>query len=134
MKSIEKRVEKLVSEMNGHTVLVEGKKDEKALRKAGVTSKIVLFGKSAQSVVGAVAADCRNAVLLLYDFDEEGERKEKLLRELLAPFATVDGNLRKKFRQMFGCRTIEQLPSALKKLEEQALKQGESKWEKLTWI
>lgn len=131
MKGVEKQVQKIVAKINGCTVLVEGKRDEQALRRVGVTSKIILFGRSAAQTLRQVESDCN--VLLLYDFDEEGERKERQLREMLSPFARVDSTLRKKFRSLFGCRTIEQLPSALRRLEEQALKQGESTWEKLTW-
>ncbi|MEK6924055.1 MAG: toprim domain-containing protein [Candidatus Micrarchaeota archaeon] len=117
MKQAEKRIGKLLAELNSRVVLVEGKRDEQALASVGVATQVVKFsGKPGKIAETAAEAAAGRRVVLLYDFDDEGERKAAEMLELLQPIAAVDRQLRKRFKQLFGCRTVEQLPHAIERL------------------
>lgn len=112
-------LKKLFDSLEKSAVVVEGKNDAGALAEAGVQCACVLVrGLKPERVVEKIFAQEREKIVLLTDFDEEGERKEKELKRALAEAGLrPDDALRKKFRQLFRVNTVEQLPFALRRLE-----------------
>jgi|GEM_PF-1396514 len=110
-------LEKTLARLEKSTVVVEGKHDEQALRKAGLHCQIVLvMGRTTQLVIEKLPQN--GNIILLTDFDEEGRRKEKDLKQALAQNGLkADEAARKNFRQLFRINTVEQLPYALRGIE-----------------
>jgi len=113
---MEKDVEKILARLNRAVILVEGKKDEAALRKVGVTAPILRYGSGPQELAHRASQATRKP-LLLFDFDNEGKRKAAEMEALLyGENAAPDRLLRRAFKHVFGVRTIEQLPFALERI------------------
>jgi len=70
---------------NGAVVIVEGKRDEKALRAMGYNGpliKVMSSGLSLQRIASRIGARYTKAILLL-DYDRQGEKLSARLRMLL---------------------------------------------------
>jgi 5S rRNA maturation endonuclease (ribonuclease M5) len=123
METQEKR--KLLSKirlmLEKEAVLVEGKKDVSALATAGFTVPriIAVQGTKPERIVGKLELD-GTGVLLLFDFDDEGKRKEAAYEAILASYGIpVDRPGRKAFRALFRVRTVEDLPHAMAELRKE---------------
>lgn len=124
-------LDKLFDALEKSVVVVEGKNDAEALAEAGVQCACVLMAglkpeKVVEKIIGQgnekIVAQQREQIVLLTDFDDEGERKEKELKRALAEAGLkADDGLRRKFRRLFGINTVEQLPFALRRLEKETL-------------
>ncbi len=113
---------KTIASLEQSVVVVEGKRDQLALQKAGIQClSVAVAGRKLEETIkkiGALALGKR--VVLLTDFDEEGKRKEKELREaLLHQGVKADIATRRNFRHLFRLSTVEQLPFALERLEKE---------------
>jgi len=80
---IQQILEQLAEESrNGKPIIVEGRKDEQALKRLGVTGKIVFAKKGLKTIIDVVSEiEDKNPkeVILMLDFDREGrELTEKL--------------------------------------------------------
>ncbi|MFH0971972.1 MAG: toprim domain-containing protein [Candidatus Micrarchaeota archaeon] len=116
-----KFLKKTLLELKNGLVLVEGKNDLEALKELGIMGNVITAtGKNEQIVQRALSIlESNQKLILLFDFDSEGERKTKFFRELfLNEGASADVEARKKVRMLFGIKTIEELPSAYAKLTE----------------
>lgn len=118
----QKLLGKTIAALEQSVVVVEGKRDVLALQKAGVKcTTIAVAGKKLEDAIkkiGALALGKR--VVLLTDFDGEGKRLEKELRTaLLSHGVKADSATRSNFRQLFRINTVEQLPFALERLEQE---------------
>ncbi len=120
--NVEEKAELLsrtINELAGRTAVVEGRRDAEALKEAGVRARAVIAAGKPERIVEKAGP----RVVLLFDFDEEGERKAKVFFELFrAAGAEVDLLSRKRFRQALGIRTFEELPAKIRELEEKKLK------------
>jgi 5S rRNA maturation endonuclease (ribonuclease M5) len=118
----EKLFLKLVEALNECVVIVEGKKDETALKEIGVTSEILHFAGSPSNFVERLRASLESEtqrVVLLLDYDEEGERKAGFLREVLSGEGfRLRNELRTLLKRLLGVRTIEEVPSAWRRLSD----------------
>ena len=116
-------LETVLRKLGESLVLVEGKRDVLALAQLGVQAIACHARKPERVVNGLVGKE--GQVVLLFDFDQEGERKEKEYRELLyAAGIEVDLTLRKAFKAIFGVRTIESAPTALERILKEINKEG----------
>ena len=71
----------LLKELEDKTLIVEGKRDKKALKSLGLKNIITIEGKPLYKVVEIVSA--RKEVVILTDFDKKGREIGKRLRHLL---------------------------------------------------
>lgn len=95
-------------------IIVEGKKDRKALERAGLDNIIEISGKSPEKVVDIVN-DKQLQVAILTDYDREGIKQYKRLKALFQGNGIkTDDNLRKNFKRVFHINTIEEFVSYLK--------------------
>ncbi|PIT85300.1 hypothetical protein COU36_04030 [Candidatus Micrarchaeota archaeon CG10_big_fil_rev_8_21_14_0_10_59_7] len=108
-----KEIDKVFHSLDSTVVLVEGKRDEAALRAAGVTAPIVLAGGRKAERVAEEAEAFGKPVALLFDWDGEGERKTREYSELMG----ADTRLRKKMKRLLGLRTVEELGFRLSEFE-----------------
>jgi 5S rRNA maturation endonuclease (ribonuclease M5) len=96
-------------------VIVEGKSDEYLLAKLGFQRTLPIGGKSLSQVLQEVIASQAKRVLILTDFDAEGEQKAKTLSRLLeAHGIKVDRFMRKRFFDLFQIHKIEELRNFFK--------------------
>ncbi|MBI3588045.1 hypothetical protein HY995_04805 [Candidatus Micrarchaeota archaeon] len=113
-----KALANLVGNLCQTTVLVEGRRDEEALARLEIGA-VACSSRKPSSIAGGVAAGKK--VVLLFDFDAEGERKnEQFARALQEEHGLeVDRNARRAFKALFGVKTIEEAPWAHQRLIEE---------------
>lgn len=122
MEQTEEVLEQLLSQSEaGVPVIVEGRRDEAALRRLGVKGPIHCLKSSGQSRYEFLDRlnGSREAVLLT-DFDREGKELTKwLYRELSQRGVKSDFTLWRRFRSLAHTevRSVEELPSFLRALE-----------------
>lgn len=89
----------LLNELRKEQTMVEGKRDKKALEELGF-SKVYTINRN--KGLYDVVSDFYGKVLVLTDFDPEGEKLEKNLSELLVKNGCeVDTKNRRKLRRLF---------------------------------
>jgi len=112
------KVKRLVEAVNASVdaVLVEGARDERAVKGLGLTRPVYrVAGKRVKaSLVYEVSAKLKGCrVLVLTDFDEEGERLNQLLAVHLSKMGVaVEEGLRRRFNELLveaGLREVEEL-------------------------
>lgn len=78
----EEKIMETIEELYDKLVIVEGKRDKKALKSLGVKNIIAINGKPLYEVA-EIALKSENEIVILTDFDREGREIEKRLRDLL---------------------------------------------------
>jgi 5S rRNA maturation endonuclease (ribonuclease M5) len=130
LEKIQKIITKLAEDSgNGKPIVVEGKKDEKALKDLGVNGAIVTVktgGKSFLEAIAEIESLGANEVILLLDFDRRGKEGTKRLQENLER-ANIKVNLR-FWREIHGLvgrevQCIESLASYLGTISKKASNQ-----------
>ncbi|WP_455279073.1 toprim domain-containing protein [[Eubacterium] cellulosolvens] len=124
---IEKTLKRIVSSsQDGVPIIVEGRRDEKALRKLKVPGRVICLKSSGNGFYDFTAnlADKRE-VIVLTDFDKEGARlAAKLIDELTHMKVKVNVAVWKKLRAL--CRpevhAIEELVGLVENLREESRK------------
>ncbi len=95
-------------------ILVEGKKDRIALEKAGLSGIIEISGKRPEKVVDIIK-EKKKTVIVLTDYDKEGIKQYKRLKDLLiADEIKVDDTVRRDFKRTFLVNKIEEFNSYFK--------------------
>jgi 5S rRNA maturation endonuclease (ribonuclease M5) len=106
-------------------ILVEGVRDERALRAIGVGAPVLRANQTAERVAERALRHGAGDVVLLFDFDEEGERKMDACRAALEALGgRCDARSRVNLQRLTGVRHIEDLPPAWEELREE-LARGE---------
>jgi len=105
---------------NAPLLLVEGLRDERALREMGFQSPVLRANDKPERVAQRVLElTPTGEPVLLFDFDHEGERKLRDYRQALeSAGARCDGRLRLQLKWLTGQRHIEDLPPAWEELRE----------------
>ncbi|WP_424356158.1 toprim domain-containing protein [Methanobacterium sp. MBAC-LM] len=103
-------------------ILIEGKKDEEALRKLGITGNIIKVSGSGLKLfeVAEIAAKTSSKVIILTDFDKKGDILAKKLSEDIQSLGShPDLNIRKNIIKITRryIKDIESLPKHMKQLE-----------------
>ncbi len=78
----EEKLEKILRDLEDKVVVVEGKRDEKALKSLGVKNIIAINGRPLYRVA-EIASESEKEIVILTDFDKEGRAIEKRLKNLL---------------------------------------------------
>jgi 5S rRNA maturation endonuclease (ribonuclease M5) len=105
---------RLMNRLKDKIVLVEGKNDEAAVQLLGCKRVIKVASKKIEAVVGEIEriknteVDKFNGIVILTDFDENGEKMANFFEECLRPYFYVS-DLRKDFRKIFGLTKVEEL-------------------------
>ncbi len=117
-----KLLEGTLQRLGERIAVVEGQKDLAALAIASPGTRCVPCSGRKLDVVARLAAEKAGGlpVVILTDYDSEGERKAAALEELLlAQPVKLDRGLRLRVKAVFGARTIEELPSSLERVKEE---------------
>jgi len=96
-------------------IVVEGKKDKTVLYKMGLSNVIDISGKSIENFINIVISKSPENVIILTDFDKEGEKKFEEISKLLHHHGIKINNFtRKRFKMLFKVTKIEELNSFFK--------------------
>jgi 5S rRNA maturation endonuclease (ribonuclease M5) len=102
------KIQEFLSRLEDTLVLVEGLKDKEVLKKLGVKNILEISGKPINTVTEQAAI--KSEVVILTDYDKEGEKLCNVLEKLLrAEGVSVRLDLRKKFRSISKVTKIEEL-------------------------
>ena len=122
-----RRLSRIVEELSscveqGMPILIEGKKDEEALRELGITGNIIKVSGSGLKLfeVAEIAAKTSSKVIILTDFDKKGDILAKKLSEDIQSLGShPDLNIRKNIIKITRryIKDIESLPKHMKQLE-----------------
>lgn len=94
----------------GTFIIVEGKKDKKVLEKLRFKNILPLSGKSIDGLLRILKNKKVKRVIVLTDFDKEGEKKHKeLCKRLEKSDIKIDFQIRNEFKQTFNVNKIEEL-------------------------
>ena len=100
-------IEKEIRNVENSQIIVEGKKDREVLEKLGFKNVVEISGKSLSEILKEIKKD---SVILLTDFDSEGEKLAKKLYNFLKIYGIkVDEFERRIFRKLFNVNKIEEL-------------------------
>ena len=126
-----KLLEKTKRALDGCVIVVEGKRDERALRESGLAPNaetVKCGGKNAFATARQALEnkekdetnETKKRIVVLTDFDAEGERRAAEINEALASEGNAsDASVRRDFRRLLGARCVEDAPSALERLEDE---------------
>lgn len=112
LEELEKTIEELQEENKTVPIIVEGEKDEAALRKLGMTGEIFRFnrGMSIPDFCDMISRKTKK-VILLTDWDRKGGYLCFMLRKNLESRVNCNTNYRERIAKRSMIRTIESLPS-----------------------
>ena len=114
---------KVKRELDEAIIIIEGKRDERALRETGFAPNaktVKCGGKNAEATARQAIEnkDEKQQIVVLTDFDEEGERRASEITEALNALGTTpNAALRRNFRRLLGVSCVEDAPCALTRLE-----------------
>ena len=110
-------VEKILVDLSDFSIIVEGKRDKKALEGLGINNIFVISGKPLENFVDNLPKDRK--YIILTDFDEEGEHiKTNLSKLLLKNKFVVNEKIRQRFKNLFNVSKVEELNRILKLKED----------------
>ena len=122
-----RRLSRIVEELSscveqGMPILIEGKKDEKALMELGITGNIIKVSGSGLKLfeIAEIAAKSSSKVIILTDFDKKGDILAKKLSEDIQSLGShPDLNIRRNIIKITRryIKDIESLPKHMKQLE-----------------
>lgn len=96
-------------------IIVEGKKDRMVLASLGLDNILCISGKSNHEVIDILSSRTPHSVLILTDYDREGEERAKSLAKLFEKnHIKTNSLLRKKVKSIFRINKIEELKNLTK--------------------
>jgi len=100
--------ERLLELARDSVIIVEGKRDKKALNTLGVSNVLDISGNSIDALIEKLDRNKRHIVLT--DYDKEGERKNKEICKLLQKLKfKINLRFRRLVKSYFGITKIEEL-------------------------
>lgn len=100
-------------------IIVEGKKDKTALEKFRFENILTISGKSNERIIETIKTKKAVRVVILTDFDKEGQKKHKELKRLFEKNGIkIDFTIRNNFEKMFKVRKIEEATSVARGVDE----------------
>jgi len=122
-----RRLHRIVEDLSfrvgqGAPILIEGMKDEEALRELGITGNIIKVSGSGLKLfeIAEMAVESSSEVIILTDFDKKGNiLAKKLSKDIQSLGYHPDLNIRKSIMKITGkyIKDIESLPKHLKQRE-----------------
>ena len=128
---VEKILQRIVGESSsGVIIIVEGKKDEAALRRLGVTGPIVCFKSSGKTLSDFLSGIHEEKTIVLTDFDKEGKNlSDRIVRELAHLKVRTDNVPRKQLGALTRqyVRSVEELSEFVEKMRAEELSVSHTK-------
>ncbi len=109
------QLEEEIKKIGDIPILVEGRKDRQALTRFGVKNILDISGRTPEKVLDQTLNNNINTIIVLTDFDEEGEKKSKQFTKLFeANGIKVNSKARYKIKSLINTHQIEGLNSFIK--------------------
>ncbi|MEM0493230.1 MAG: hypothetical protein QXS02_04690 [Candidatus Thermoplasmatota archaeon] len=123
LEEIEEALSDLIEENKSTPVIVEGEKDEEALRRLGLTGRIIRLntGVSLSDFCDKVSANYETVILLI-DWDRRGGRLFSMIKKQFRGRVKYNTVYRDVFAKRSMIRTVEGLPSWIRTMEKRRLK------------
>jgi 5S rRNA maturation endonuclease (ribonuclease M5) len=110
-----KLLARVLKKLDSSVVIVEGKKDEAALREIGARGRILQASGRVKGICEKVKAD---EAVILTDNDLAGKELAELVQgELEACGIRADLQARRDLRHVLGARTVEEVPAKMREFE-----------------
>lgn len=123
----EERLEKFraivaeLSEANeASPVIVEGIRDERALRELGLSGRIVIYNRGVGMANVADHLRGERALIVLFDWDRKGGQLSHLLQRHGSGGPNLDLRFRRELARLSPVKCVEDLPAALRTLTRRA--------------
>lgn len=118
IEELQAAIEELVEENETKPILVEGRRDVKALRELGCRGELLTVhaGEHLVEVADRIARTHREIVLLT-DWDRKGGHLARLVQENMRGRVKPDTELRRRFARCAVVKDVESLPGYLRALE-----------------
>ena len=112
LEDVQKALSELIEENKNNPVIVEGEKDVDALKKLGLTGKIITLN-SGLTIIDFCdrIADEYEEVILLTDWDRKGGFLYRTIERNLEGRVKINSYYREVFAKNSMCKTLEGLPS-----------------------
>jgi len=119
LEDVQKALSELIEENRNTTVIVEGEKDVEALRRLGLTGKIITLN-SGLTIIDFCdkIADGHEEVIILTDWDRKGGFLYRTIERNLEGRVKIISYYREIFAKNSMCKTLEGLPSWLDTMSE----------------
>lgn len=101
-------------------ILVEGARDEAALRELGIPGEILVYNRIGSMIATADFLRGKRRVIVMFDWDRKGGQLAQLLRGQLAGLVELDLEPRKEFARVSLVKCVEDLTHARRTLENRA--------------
>lgn len=112
------KLQKIIKDIGDTLIIVEGIKDKRALSKLGFKNVLAISGKSIFFLVEKIKSKKVKSVVVLTDFDKEGEKKFKILSRILqSNKIKTNYFIRRKIKTLFNIYKIEEFNSLVKLIE-----------------
>lgn len=116
LERLERVLARLDEDSHGSPIVVEGLRDEAALRALGVTGEIMVYNRGGSVLDVADRLRGRRSVVLLLDWDRKGGQLTRLLRAQLEGVIRIDLEPRKELAYVSLVKCVEDLPHARRTL------------------
>ncbi len=93
-------------------ILVEGIRDEAALRALGVRGEVIVYNRGGSMLDMADRLRGRPRLILLFDWDKKGGQLVRLLRQQIEGQVQIDLETRRELAKVSLVRCVEDLPAA----------------------
>ncbi len=114
VEEVELALDELVKINNSIPVIVEGKKDRRALRKIGLTGEIIILNKGMSLAdFSDWVSEQYQEVIILTDWDRRGGSLCRRLKELFKGRVIYDVDLRQRLSKYAMIKKVEGIPSWL---------------------
>ena len=121
LEDLEEALSELKEENKTVPIIVEGEKDQQALRKIGIKGEIIRFntGMSIANFCDMISQKYKS-VILLTDWDRKGGLLCSMIRKNLESRVKCNTKYREQFAKRSTIRTVEGLPSWINTLKKKA--------------
>lgn len=120
LERFERALDDLVEANEAAPIIVEGIRDEAALRKLGATGEILVHNRGLGVLSLADKLRGQPRIIILYDWDRKGGQLAQLLRQQLGGVVRLDEEIRRELAHVSLVKCVEDLPAALANLRRRA--------------
>lgn len=121
LERLQEALDQLIETNETSPVVVEGPRDEQALRELGLQGDILVYNQGRNMTDFADRLRGPRDVVVLFDWDRKGGQLARLLQQKLSGVVRMDLELRKEFARVSLVKCVEDLPSALRTLDRRAM-------------
>ena len=117
LERLDRAIEELAVASAFAPIVVEGQRDEAALRALGIEGEIFVYNRGGTMADVAELLRPRTLIVVLFDWDRKGGALTQRLKELLGGTTKLNLDLRRELATVSLVRCVEDLPAARRALQ-----------------